>query len=280
MTVPPAKESVKLWRVPALPELKLLRATYVTQTFARHAHEDFAVGVIEEGALGFYYRGENVAAARGAVNLAFPGEAHTGRALVEEGWTYRMFYVEAEALRKIASQAAGKEAGMPFFGAGVLHDAHLARIIRDLHATMEDESVSTLEKESRFVFMLSLLIRRHAETPPALHRIGRERGAVLRTRRYIDEHCTEDITIGLLAAIANLSPFHFIRVFAGEAGMPPHAYLNQARVRRAGDFIRCGWSIAAAACEAGFTDQSHLARHFKRILGVTPGQYAKAHRTR
>jgi len=77
-----------LWRRAALPRLDLMRATYVTQTFPLHAHEGFALGVVEAGALGFRYRGAEVVAPAGAVNLANPGEPHTGQAAVPEGWRF------------------------------------------------------------------------------------------------------------------------------------------------------------------------------------------------
>ena len=57
-------------------------------------------------------------------------------------------------------------------------------------------------------------------------------------------------------------------------GLTPHAYLNHIRVLRARDLLRQGCPIAQAAVNVGFVDQSHLHRHFKRIVGVTPGQYA------
>ncbi len=273
MSVRPAGEFVKIWRPPTLPRLELLRATYVTQTFARHTHEGFAVGVIEAGALGFFYRGENVTAARGAINLANPDEAHTGRAAVREGWTYRMFYMDAEVLREVGSQVAGRKVQMPFFQTGVIQDDSLARVIRDLHISLEDESVSTIEQESRFLRMVSLLIRRHSDAPPALHRIGNERHAVLKTRQFMDSRYNEEISIRQLASLAGLSPFHFIRVFAATMGIPPHAYLNQVRVRKARELLASGLPLAETAYETGFADQSHLTRHFKRILGITPGRY-------
>jgi methylphosphotriester-DNA--protein-cysteine methyltransferase len=111
-------EHVKMWRIPTLPRLELMRATYIKQSFTRHTHEGFAVGVIENGALGFFYRGEK------------------------------------------------------------------------------------------------------------------------------------------------------------EMGLPPHGYLKQARVRKARNLLSRGWSIAAAAMEAGFADQSHLTRNFKHIFGITPGQFS------
>jgi AraC-like DNA-binding protein len=274
MDLPPTKERVKLWRVSALPNLELLRAAYRTQSFARHTHEGFAVGVIEQGALGFFYRGENVTAATGAINLANPDEAHTGHAATEEGWTYRMFYFEAEVLRKAASKLADRKARLPFFQSGVIHDDHLAEIIGRLHRDLEDERTSTLEKESRFLLMLTLLIQRHADAPPPLRTAGREHPLVLKARDYIRANFSEDISLKELAAIGNMSPFHFLRVFTKETGVPPHAYLNQVRLRRARELLATGWSIAATACETGFVDQSHLSRRFKQIFGITPGQYS------
>jgi AraC-like DNA-binding protein len=120
--------------------------------------------------------------------------------------------------------------------------------------------------------MLSHLVQRHSDAPPKLHPIGNERSPVRKARAYIEEHCSEEISIRCLASIARLSPFHFIRVFSSEMGLPPHGYLKQVRARKAKDLISRGWSIAAAAQEAGFVDQSHLTRNFKRIFGITPGQ--------
>lgn len=267
-------ERVRMWRLSALPEVQLLRATYFTQRFARHSHEGFAVGVVEQGALGFFYRGENVTATSGAINLANPDEAHTGHAVTQEGWTYRMFYFDADVLRKAASQLAGRSAQIPFFQSGVIHDDPLSGVIRRLHIILEDERAATLEKESGFLLMLALLIERHADAPPLMMRIGREHPAVLKMREYIEENYNQDISIRDLALVANMSPFHLIRVFSRGIGISPHAYLNQARVRRARKLLAAGWSIAATACETGFVDQSHLTRHFKRIWGITPGQYS------
>jgi AraC-like DNA-binding protein len=268
------KEKIKMWRIQALPQLDLMRATYVQQHFAKHTHEGFAVGVIENGALGFFYRGENVVAARGAINLANPDEAHTGHAAVPEGWTYRMFYLHADMLKKAACQIAGRNVQMPFFQSGVIQDDWLADIIRRIHLSLEEETNPILEKGSLLLMMLSQLIQRHSDAPPPLFALGNEKSSVRRAREYIDANCSEDISIDSLAAVAHLSPYHFIRVFHKEMGLPPHRYLKQARVRRAKELLSRGWSIAAAALEAGFVDQSHLSRNFKHILGFTPGQFS------
>jgi AraC-like DNA-binding protein len=268
-----SSEYSKLWRLPHIEGVELLRAHYVTQTFARHAHEGFAVGVIESGALGFFYRGENVIAPTGAINLAIPDEPHTGHAAMETGWTYRMFYLDATLLRQAAGEISGSPQHIPYFRTGVLYDEDLAQTLRKLHVALELAAGSILEHQTKLLGVLAQLIRRHAHPAPALESVRREHKAVARARDYLECHYADNLSLQELAAAAYLSPFHLIRVFQHELGLPPHAYLTQVRVRHARRLLAQGHPIVSVANATGFADQSHLTRHFKRILGVTPGQY-------
>ena len=76
-----------------------------------------------------------------------------------------------------------------------------------------------------------------------------------------------------LAAIAQLSPFHLLRSFKDQLGLPPHAYQIQTRVTRAKHLLRLGMSSIDTALTVGFADQSHFSSNFKRIVGVPPGLY-------
>ncbi len=267
------KEQSRLWRVPGIDGVELMRATYIDHVFPKHAHDGFAIGVIEQGALGFYYRGENIVASPGTINLVNPDEVHTGHAVSEAGWTYRMFYLDALLLQKAACQIADRTSQMPFFQAGVIHDLPLADMIRRLHIDSEKNAVSRLEAESRLLSMLCQWIVRHADASPSLRSVGHEHRPVEKVREYIEENYSQDVSIEQLSSIANLSPFYLIRAFRRETGLPPHAFQIQVRVRRAKDLVKSGRSLADTAYETGFTDQSHLTRHFKRIVGVPPGKY-------
>ena len=86
---------------------------------------------------------------------------------------------------------------------------------------------------------------------------------------------TRNISLDELAALSSLSPWHFLRTFRDETGLPPHAYLTQLRVRKAERLLRAGHSPSMAAAEAGFADQSHLTRWFRRIVGATPAAFLK-----
>jgi AraC-like DNA-binding protein len=92
-------------------------------------------------------------------------------------------------------------------------------------------------------------------------------------REYLDAHFAENVSLDDLSRLAGLSAFHLARSFRETVGLPPYRYQLHRRILYALGRLREGAPIASTACEAGFADQSHLNRHFKRILGITPGQF-------
>jgi AraC family transcriptional regulator len=92
---------------------------------------------------------------------------------------------------------------------------------------------------------------------------------------YIEEHLAGAPTLEQMAAEARLSPYHFARQFRTATGLPPHQYVILRRVERARQLLqaRTDLSLAEVALHAGFSDQSQFCHHFKRLVGVTPGQF-------
>lgn len=266
-------ERIKVWRVPEFDGIELLRADYRTQTFTRHSHDCFAVGVIEDGALGFQYRGEHLVAPAGAVNLAFPGEPHTGHAAHQSGWRYRMLYLAPAILEEIASDIADRTRPLPFFPQGVIQDPALAREILDLHRIMEQPDAGRLLRETRLCQTLSALVRRYAAAPPTMKSVGPEHRTVARVKDYLDAHADRNVSLKDLSRIAERSPFHLLRIFRRATGLPPHAYQTQIRVNQAKRLLEQNHPLVDVALLTGFVDQSHFTRCFKRIVGLTPGQY-------
>jgi AraC-like DNA-binding protein len=95
-----------------------------------------------------------------------------------------------------------------------------------------------------------------------------------RARDYLEAHVADDVTLDVLASEARANKFVLVRAFRRRFGMTPHAYLVARRVQLARDLIARRVPLAIAASNVGFADQSHLGRHFKRIVGMTPGEYA------
>lgn len=159
--MPRAAEWARVWRDPRITGLELLRATYVTHAFARHAHDTFALGVVEEGAQSFMYRGARQTTPPGGIILVNPDEPTTGEAASASGYTYRMLYPDVALLRHAADEVAGRPQGLPFFRVPVVQDDDMARLLCGLHRTMEGPA-PMLERESRLLGTLARLIARHA----------------------------------------------------------------------------------------------------------------------
>lgn len=268
----PLNDAVRWSHDPRLPGIEAMRATWVTHVFSRHAHAAYTVGVNDAGRGMFDCRGEPHLTTRDTLNLINPGDIHTGRAVCAAGWTYRNLYLDTDRMRWLLEQFGGGRPILPHFASPLVKDQDTARSLRRLILAFE-QSTSPLEIDSCLLVTVDQLLARHATNPPAVPAVGREPQAVERAKRYLEAHAADDVSIATLAQEVGASPFHLIRAFHRAAGLPPHAYQTALRVQKAQAALRAGTPIAQAAVEAGFYDQSHLTRCFKRALGVTPGRY-------
>jgi AraC family transcriptional regulator len=126
--------------------------------------------------------------------------------------------------------------------------------------------------------VLAVQLLRHVLAPhqPTRRRDGTLPQAKLRAVvEYIEDHLDASPTLEQMAAIARLSAYHFARQFKAATGLPPHQYVIARRVERAQQLLQQyrDLSLAEIAACAGFSDQSQFSHHFKRIVGVTPGQF-------
>ncbi len=127
-----------------------------------------------------------------------------------------------------------------------------------LHTRPRLESLATLRREA----------------PPAPARGGLPPSAMRRVREHVEVHLSESMDLAELAGVAGLSVYHFARAFKQSTGVTPHHYLVHRRIERAQEMLaRSELPLSEIALAAGFSDQSHLARHFRQMLGMTPGQF-------
>ena len=276
-TRPIASESASMTRVRVFEPLELLRACYTRQRFAPHAHDEFVFGVIEAGAARTLFRGAEDVHTVGSVVTFAPGEVHTGSPAVDGGWSYRMLYPSESLVRFITREATGRDFA-PTFDTSCVHDPGLADRIRSAHVVLESVA-DDLQKECALVEAVGEIVIRHGSSP---HRgtaplpAPRSTAALRRVRDLLEAEYARPVTIRELADEAGLSTFHLIRVFRAMFGLPPYKYLEQIRIQQARRLIRHGFPLTHVVHATGFSDQSHLTRYFKRIVGVTPGSYARA----
>ncbi|MFB9885688.1 AraC family transcriptional regulator [Balneatrix alpica] len=258
----------------ALGGLELLQARFRQQHFSRHVHAGYCIGVIEQGAQRFYRSGANHIASSNCIILVNADQVHDGHRASEEGWAYQAIYPEAEhfALLQEASQ------GLPYFRESVVSDRWLAGQLRLLYRQLANHEQG-LDLQERYLHTMLALLERHGGQRPAKTQ-PLAQPALLRVRDYIAAHSDESLSLAGLAELAGLSPFHLSRSFQQAFDLPPHAFQVQCRLQHARRLLLAGHSVAEAAASAGFSDQSHLHRHFKRWLGVAPGRFAATKQAR
>lgn len=240
----------------------------IRTTYANH----FAVVVVYEGAFEGWYRGQLHRHVAGSLRLKEPGEIHRHTRIdapfTVQGATF------APHLVAEAADAVGVR-GAPQFNASVFAPGErVTRLAFAMHDALIRDDVTEIERATRVTETLSALLAASAGiTPDPRARAPR---AVRRARAFLEDAFADKITLDDVAAYAGLDKFHLVRAFRAEVGLPPYEYLTHRRVARAKELLRGGAIVADVAQAVGFYDESQLHRHFRRIVGVPPGAYARS----
>jgi AraC-like DNA-binding protein len=267
------QDNARLWQADAFGGLELLRAQFVAFNFSPHAHEEFMIVVTEAGAALPRFWGAVQRVGPGDVFVLSPGEVHGGGPARESIWCYRSFYPPAALMQRVVRELTGVDSGVPQFAEDVVNDPATAATLRRAHLALEEPG-SALAREACLLEALAGLVARHGVGKVSAQRIGREHRSEQLAQEYLEALPGENVSLETLAQAAGIGPFHLCRVFRQETGLSPHAYQILVRVRLAKALLARGIPIAQVAVDAGFSDQAHLTRHFKRTFGVTPGRYA------
>ncbi len=265
------------WGVPAdLPGVGTLRVRNDEQLW-RVFHDTYTVcngGFLKPGTgAEWTYRGRLHSGGRGAIQLFEPGELH---ATVRETGPvdFDVLFIAPARLRESARRldCGGRQ---PHFAKAFIKDPRLDRELRGLMASLSPEA-TTLERQTRLTRVLGRLLYEQTEHAPPLPRRAREPRAMARVRAFLHDHMAVNVTLDELAAVAGLNPFWLVRAFEQEVGLPPHQYQLAVRVATGARLLARGMLLGEAAAILGFADQSHFARHFRRIQGVPPGEFQQA----
>ncbi|RUL78218.1 AraC family transcriptional regulator [Dyella choica] len=255
------------FRCPAhRPGIELYRAHIVRHAFEPHVHEGFGLGAIESGVERFRYRGADHLAPPDSLVLMNPEELHTGCAETDGGWRYRMIYIDPATVAEVTGEPGW------WFGDAVHADAQGARLI----TALLDALWQAREPLAFDSLLLQLLgeFRRHAHVPHAARAESPSRFA--QVIEYLHVHLAERVTLDELAALAGLSPFHFLRQFQTCHHATPQQMLMALRLSMAKRLLAAGEAPAPVAAAVGLTDQAHLTRSFARRYGTTPARYQRA----
>jgi AraC-like DNA-binding protein len=244
-----------------------------SRSFARHTHDQYGVGVIDDGGHASASDRKQVEAGPGDLIFVNPGEIHDGRAIGGRSRSWRMLYIDPSVMDAARTDVRdGAKSSITFAGA-----VHADECLRHLFNVAFSHVNGMTERGDRMACetaLLRLVARLDVNSASAARREAALTPPVRRARDRIDADPSAPLTLADLAAEIGTSRYQLLRAFARELGTTPHAYIVQRRIALARRLIREGTPLVDAATIAGFSDQSHLTRRFVCQFGVTPGRYS------
>jgi len=239
--------------------------------YAKHRHDTYAICLTDCGVQVFDYRGSTRASTPGQVVVLYPDEIHDGRAGTDDGFGYRIIYVEPSHLSDALRMLCGRAYPLPFISEPVLTNAKLAQAVR--RAFESEVLLEPLAVDSIVVDLAEGLLaaERGGGRPVTSCRV--DIWAITRAREFLDAERTRVVRSTELESISGLTRYDLARQFRLVLGTSPYRYLLMRRLEFARQQIHLGRPLVEVACEAGFADQAHFTRTFKLACGLTPARY-------
>jgi AraC-like DNA-binding protein len=261
-----ARQQVSAWR-PQIPGVvEVFHAHFTEHTYPMHVHDVWTLLIVDDGVVRYDLARHERGTPNDTVSLLPPQVPHNGSPATADGFRKRVLYLDLSQLDE------------SFIGPAVdgpdLVDALLRRRVGQLHSALAERG-DELEAQSRLALIRERLrthLRPRLESGPGTQPSAR--GVAHGLRELLDERLLDGVTLDEAARLLHAHPAHLVRAFSGAFGIAPHQYLMARRVDRARRLLLDGRPPTEAALAAGFYDQSHLNRHFKRLVGTTPGRFA------
>lgn len=258
------------WTSPYLPGLEFTTRSPHIHYYRHHVYDPLEITWVVSGGGGLAYRDQQWSLDCGSAFLVAPREPHAGGACAGVPLSFVTLHLPAELLPDVAACGGFNVRLLPVIATRAAVLPLLEALVEELEeATCAAEQVEALAR-MLVAFLASdagvTLMPGHDEAGhPAVHRI----------REMLDDAYDQEVAVAELADAVHLHKSYLISLFKTATGMPPHQYLIARRLERARRLMSSRQPLCAVAAATGFTDQSHLTRHFKRTFGVTPGAFQR-----
>ena len=243
-----------------------LRSVADSPDYAPHFHDAYTIGLLTRGCQAIRTGRKAETAFAGSVQFHEPFQVHENRRLSPNEFSFRHIEISRPRLLQLLDERTPPTRPNHIPDVGVFQSFMQAfdNLTSDDNPLAHDE---TLTAALAKLFHVADSSRFKPELTPRL---------VARIKEFLHANYMRPVTLDHLAELTGLSRVHISRTFKHRVGLAPHEYLVQLRVACAKARLAEGLPIAEVAALSGFTDQSHLSRHFKRITRLTPGAYAKS----
>lgn len=238
------------------------------QAFSPHRHDTYAIGITLSGIQTFRFRGEQWHCLPGQCHILHPDEMHDGEAGTDEGFSYRIVYVDPWLV-----QEALRGNPLPFVGHPVVDAARMpeacASEVWDI-----DEEIDEVARIELVVAVVNLLVGVASDDTKKSSRLALNH--LSRVRDLIAGSPAERRSMDELEYVSGLDRWTLARQFRAAFGTSPSRFRTMRQLDRVRGLLKHGTSLVEASIEAGFADQSHMSRRFKSAYGLTPGDWVAA----
>lgn len=238
-------------------------------------HETYSLSYVRKGTFGYRTRGVSHELVTGCVLIGSPGDEYVCTHDHACGDECLSFQLEREVIEAIGAGAGKRD----FWRAGALPPLPELIVLGELAQTAADGDSDLGLDEAALLFAQRFAALVSGRTAQPAEAGARDRRRAVETALWIDANSTAALDLEQMAQTAELSAFHFLRLFARVLGVTPHQYLVRSRLRRAARLLaEDARAITDVAFDAGFRDLSNFVRTFRRAAGVSPSAFRKAAR--
>jgi AraC-like DNA-binding protein len=266
------QESVRVRRVASLRGTELLEVENTDRQW-KIFNTAYCVAVPRTWHGEAIYRRRKHEVTPGMVFCTEPGEIHTTPRVVRTG-SFSVFIVEPAVLCDYLSEYATAPINPEWRVVAARGSPQLLRRMAYLFKLMQ-LPLSAMALQSAMVSLVESVASELVQGHPRAVSTDKMSHAAARIRECLHEEGAQ-LDLEQLAAKVGMSRFQVLRVFKRRYGLPPHSYQLCVKIAIARKLLGEGHTISDIAAECGFADQSHLSRHFRRAIGVTPSDYLRA----
>ncbi|MYT68388.1 MULTISPECIES: AraC family transcriptional regulator [unclassified Streptomyces] len=266
----PDPDRITAWRPEVKGVTEVFHAHFTRHSYPMHVHDTWTLLIVDEGAVRYDLDRHEHGTPLGTVSLLPPGVPHNGSAATPDGFRKRVLYLDASDDGPLDTSLVGAAADSPD-----LVDPLLRHRIGQLHTALVRPG-DELEAAARLALVGERLRERLRPAFGGPVRVAPDRRVADRLRQLLDARVVDGVVLEEAAGVLGAHPAHLVRSFSAAYGIAPHQYLMARRVDRARRLLLAGRPAGEVAADVGFYDQSHLTRHFKRVVGIPPARYARA----
>ncbi len=243
--------------------------------YAPHSHTQWSLGAITDGDSTFVYRNDHFKVSAGTLVIMNPDWVHACNPIDNRPWGYMMLYVDKDWLTELRYELGllDTPCWQDISTAVITEPKWFAGYCR-VAGCLLDPKRELLDKQTVVIEYIASLMCELADR--VVEPIVKTPANLQEAAVYLKSHAATEVSLDTLSERSGYSPSHLVRAFKQYFGLTPHAYLINCRIQLGQEALKQGQSIAETALNAGFADQPHFQRTFKRLLAATPKQYRQS----